>query len=68
MGPVEGRVCIGLAIGAATALEVGEVDPRRVEVSLVTGAALSPDRMVSTNCLDGTGVLVFENCKDITLD
>lgn len=68
MGAVDGRVCIGPACGAATALEVEEADPRREAVSVTTGVVTSPGRMVPPNCAEGIAVLGLENCEGLTLD
>lgn len=67
-GAASGRVCIGLVCGAATALEVGEVDPRREEASFTTGVALSPGPMVPPNCVEGIAVVGLENCEALTRD
>ena len=64
----EDWVCIGLACGAATALEVGAVDPRREDASFTTGVALTPGCMVPLNCAEGIVMLGPENWEDMSLD
>ena len=66
-GAVSGRVCIGLVCGAATALEVGKVDPKREDASF-TEVAPGPGPMVPPNCVEGVAVLRPENCEGIARD